>query len=82
MAAFFTNRWVQTGLAVSAIIAGVLVFNHSGDDVVATTEAADTPVTTAASPDNTDAATVEASTVTVELVTEEAEVTEASEATE
>ena len=83
MTAIFTNRWVHAGLAVSAIIVGALVFNHSEDTTVATTEVAQTPVTTVASPDNADAAaTTEASLETIEPVTEDAEAAETTEATE
>jgi hypothetical protein len=85
MTAIFTNRWVQAGLAVSAIIVGVLVFNQSDNATVATTEAvADTPVTTAASPDNADdaAALIEAAIETIEPVTGAAPAAETTEATE
>ena len=87
MTAIFTNRWVHAGLAVAAMIVGVLVYNQGDTDSVASTEAANTPVTTAASPDNTvDAAgaeTTEASLETVETTTgETANATGTTEATE
>ncbi len=84
MTAIFTNRWVHAGLAVAAIIVGVLVYNQGDTDSVATTEVATTPVTTAASPDSTDeaAAPTEASLETIEPVTEDAEAAETTEATE